>query len=386
MIAPMTRDGLTVIDADGHVQEPSDLWERYIDPAYAEFAPRCDATRTDNLFSVDGYTMPRMFVPAVGRTDYRRSLVGQWNARFAGQFALRDAGFGPASYLEELEREGIDRMVLFPSRGLYAAALGQMDGGLSAAICRAYNDWLAEFCSADPHRLVAVALLALHDPAAAAAEARRAVGTLGMRAAMVRPNPCEGRNLEDPAHDVVWRALEELGAALAVHEGSGSWMPAYGDRYPGSYLAQHAMSHPMEQMGAVYALTVGGILERHPRLRVAILEAGATWLPYWLHRLDEHVEQLQDVPSETGWLSRLPSSAFRAQCWISCEPDEPNIRALIDTVGADRLLWASDYPHPDCHYPGMVDHLWKGAGANGLSREELHHWAGGNAADVYGLT
>jgi uncharacterized protein len=381
----VTRDGLTVIDADGHVQEPSDLWERYIDPAYAEFAPRCDATRTDNLFSVDGLVMPRMFVPAVGRMDYRRSLVGQWNARFAAQFSLGDAGFSSRSYLEELDREGIDRMVLFPSRGLYAAAVEHLDGGLSAAICRAYNDWLAGFCAADPARLVAVALVALHDPAAAAAEVRRTVTKLGMRGAMVRPNPCAGRNLEDPAHDVVWAELESLGATLAVHEGSGSWMPAYGDRYPGSYLAQHAMSHPMEQMGAVYALTVGGVLERHPSLRVAILEAGATWLPYWLHRLDEHVEQLRDVPSETGWLSRSPSVAFRAQCWISCEPDEPNVRALIDSIGADRLLWASDYPHPDCNYPGMVDHLAKGAEANGLTRDELRLWAGDNARRCYGL-
>jgi uncharacterized protein len=381
----VAREGITVVDADGHVQEPSDLWERYMDPAYAEFGPRCDASRTDNLFSVDGLTMPRMFIPAPGRMDYRRSLVGQWNARFAGQFALGNDGFSARSYLEELDREGIDRMVLFPSRGLYAAAVEHMDGAVSTAICRAYNDWLAEFCSADPARLVPVALLALHDPVAAAAEARRSVTSLGMHGAMVRPNPCAGRNLEDPANDVVWKMLEELGAALAVHEGSGSWMPAYGDRYPGSYLAQHAMSHPMEQMGAVYALTVGGILERHPELRVAILEAGGTWLPYWLYRLDEHVEQLHDVPSETGWLTRLPSAAFRAQCWISCEPDEPNIRGVVDAVGADRLLWASDYPHPDCNYPGMVDHLWKGAESSGLTPDELRLWAGENALRVYGL-
>jgi len=382
----VARDGITVVDADGHVQEPSDLWDRYMDPAFAEFGPRCDPTRTDNLFSVDGLTMPRMFIPAPGREDYRRSLVGQWNARFASQFALGDRGFSAPSYLEELDREGIDRMVLFPSRGLYAAAVEDMDGAVSTAICRAYNDWLAEFCSADPGRLVPVALLALHDPVAAADEARRAVTSLGMHGAMVRPNPCSGRNLEDPAHDVVWSVLEELGVALAVHEGSGSWMPAYGDRYPRSYLAQHAMSHPMEQMGAVYALTVGGILERHPTLRVGILEAGATWLPYWLYRLDEHVEQLQDVPSETGWLTRLPSTAFRAQCWISCEPDEPNIRALVDTIGADRLMWASDYPHPDCSYPGMADHLWKGAEASGLNQDELRLWAGENALRLYGLT
>ena len=141
----------------------------------------------------------------------------------------------------------------------------------------------------------------------------------------------------------------------------------------------------MEQMGAVMGLTVGGNLDRHPGLQVAILEAGGTWLPYWLHRLDEHVEMLRDVESETGGVTRLPTEAFRAQGWISCEPDEPGLRTLIDWVGADRILWASDYPHPDCAYPGMVDHLVAGATSGGLTGEELAGYAGANAARLYRL-
>jgi len=163
-------------------------------------------------------------------------------------------------------------------------------------------------------------------------------------------------------------------------------MPAYGEDRFDSYLAHHAMSHPMEQMAAVYSLTVGGILQRHPALRVAILEAGGTWLPYWLYRLDEHVEFLEGIESEVGQINRLPSEYFRRQCWISCEPSEPNLRTVIDAVGADRILWASDYPHPDCKYPGMVDDLITGATKNGLSADEIRLYAAANAKAMYALT
>jgi uncharacterized protein len=381
----MTPDGLEVIDADGHVQEPSDLWDRFIEPEYFEFRPRVDHESSDNTFSVLGQTMPRMFVPVPGRADYKHALVGKWNARFSTQFTLRNEGFSSASYLVELDREGIDQMILYPSRGLYACAVEEMDPGLSAAICRAYNRWLAEFCATDPERLLGVALTALHGPEHAAAEARYAVEQLGMHGCMVRPNPCAGRTLEDPANDVYFAEVERLGVPLALHEGSGSCMPAYGEDRFDSYLAHHAMSHPMEQMAAVFSLTVGGILERHPRLRVAILEAGGTWLPYWLYRLDEHVEFLDGIESEVGQISRPPSEYFRRQCWISCEPSEPNLRTVIDAVGADRILWASDYPHPDCKYPGMVDDLITGATKNGLTADEIRRYAADNAKTLYGL-
>ena len=80
---------------------------------------------------------------------------------------------------------------------------------------------------------------------------------------------------------------------------------------------------------------------------------GAGWLPYWLHRLDEHVEWLGEI--ETPELTATPTEYFRRRGYIGMEGDEPTLRAVVDAVGPDRLLWASDYPHPDAKYPGMVD-------------------------------
>jgi predicted TIM-barrel fold metal-dependent hydrolase len=110
----------------------------------------------------------------------------------------------------------------------------------------------------------------------------------------------------------------------------------------------------MEQMLAMLALIGGGVLERYPRLRMAFLEAGCGWVPYWLWRMDEHWEKTRGVPGEPE-LPMRPSDYFRRQCWVSCEPDEPYVANVIDFIGEDRLLFASDYPHPDHKWPETAE-------------------------------
>jgi uncharacterized protein len=375
-------DGCEVIDADGHVMEPADLWDRYIDREFYGVRPRVGADVHDNGMVVAGNVMSRTGLLQPGEDydieSYRRVAVGDWTERYRREWEL---GFPAPSYLEAMDAEGIDRMVLYPSRGLFAASVERLDGPLSGAICRAYNRWLADFCSTTAGRLIGVALGALHDPAVAVDEARYAVEQLGHRGIMVRPNPYAGRTLEDRAYDDFYAQVAALNVPLATHEGSGVRMPEYGDRHV-SRLAQHAMCHPMEQMGAVYSFTAGGVMARHPDLRVAILEAGGGWLPYWLHRLDEHVEWLGEIPQEGGDLEMSPSDYFRRQGWINCEPDEPNLQGIVDYLGADRLLWASDFPHPDAKYPGAVESLFSKAQ---LSKEDLAAYAGANARALYQL-
>jgi len=105
---------------------------------------------------------------------------------------------------------------------------------------------------------------------------------------------------------------------------------------------------------AFASLLEGGVLERHPRLRVGFLEAGCGWVPYWLWRLDERWENVAHEVAET--VTMRPSDYFRRQCWVSLEADEPYLGELIDFVGADRVVFASDYPHPD-HMPDLTDTL-----------------------------
>ena len=106
-------------------------------------------------------------------------------------------------------------------------------------------------------------------------------------------------------------------------------------------------------MTAAVALLLGGVLERHPALRVAFLESGTGWLPYWLARLDDHRDWMHET--ECAELSLAPSEYFARQCVISSDPEDVLAPFTIASVGADHVMWASDFPHPDAAFPDAVD-------------------------------
>ncbi|HUA96269.1 MAG TPA: amidohydrolase family protein, partial [Acidimicrobiales bacterium] len=224
----------------------------------------------------------------------------------------------------------------------------------AVATARAYNDWLAGYCAAAPGRLFGAAMLPMQDPVAAAAELRRAGAELGFTAGFVRPNPCMGRSLSDPANEPVWEAAEEADMAVGVHEGSSVIVPTLGADRPFNPLVLHATSHAMEEMLAYAQLVAFGVLDRHPHLKVVWLESGGGWVPYWLERLDEQAESFGGFCPE---MSMLPSEYFSRQCWISFEVDERTLPLLAPVIGEERCVWGSDYPHHDATFPGAVDAL-----------------------------
>lgn len=338
-----------IIDADGHVMEPVGMWERWIDPAFRDRAPRI--TRGPDgrtVFLSGGRHSPRAecISPAMLASFAART------AAYLGEY--REAGYTAAAQLRAMDAGGIEMAFLYPTQGLYVAAVDDLDPALGLAVCRAYNDWVRDFCDPAPERLRPVAMLvALHDPALAVAEARR-VAARGFAGVFVRPNPIRGRTLDHADYEPLWAECERLGLAVGVHEGVGAHLPTAGaDRFRG-FFATHAASHPLEQMLAVLALIGGGVLERHPGLRVAFLEAGCGWLPYWLWRLDEHWEKTRGIAGEPE-LPLRPSEYFRRQCWVSCEPDEPYLPRILDLIGEDRVLFASDFPHPDHTWPETAE-------------------------------
>jgi predicted TIM-barrel fold metal-dependent hydrolase len=198
-----------VVDADGHVCEPPDLWTTRL-PAHLSARGIRLRWNADTGFD-EAYFEDELI------TD--RGLVGLGNA--GGSFEnlgqgthyedTSPAGFDPRERLRVLDAEGIDVAVLYPGLGLSLGAI--RDPELAVASCRVYNDWIAEYCSADSGRLVGVAALPLQDPPAAAAEARRAVEQLGLRGAFARPNPPNGVALHDDVFTPVWGAASSSRAA-----------------------------------------------------------------------------------------------------------------------------------------------------------------------------
>jgi predicted TIM-barrel fold metal-dependent hydrolase len=356
----MKRDA--IIDCDGHLLEPHDLWERYLDGALRARAPRLVRDRRGGIrIQMEGRLYPQPEGPGKGFPGLPEAWYGSDDkGRFRSEDIVR-----PESRLRAMDTEGIDVAVPFPTLGLYT--VDARDPALNAAICRAYNDWLhQEYLAADRARLVGVGMVTLCDVSAAVAELRRCVTELGFKGVYLRPNPVGGRALHDPSHDPLWAEAERLGVPVMFHEGTDGQLPTAGlDRYDNFFMT-HMVSHPFEQMLAALSMIAGGVLARFPRLKVAFLESGCGWLPFWLHRMHEHWEKrAHEVP----WLTTDPVECFRRQCIISCDPDEVTIPAVVDYIGEDYVCWASDYPHWDAIFPGAVEELRKHMGGLGESAQ-----------------
>lgn len=360
--------GYRIIDVDGHVQEPRDLWERRLDPAFAADLPKLGP---DGRRYYRGQERNRKLSESVLAAFAKRTLEAYREQA--------EAGWDPASQIRSMDRMGVDVSYLYPTDGLFMWHFREMEPGTADALTRAYNDWLYEFSRYDPTRLRPVAALALQDPSLARSELVRAHEKLGMPAIYIRPNPVDGRTLGHADLEPIWTECERRGIAVGIHEGAHCQLDSAGAERFQSDFALWSCSHPMEQMMAFLALLESGVLERHPGLRVAFLEAGCGWVPYWLWRLDQ---RWHNVAFEVADNVRMaPSDYFRRQCWVALEADEPYVEDVIHHIGEDRLLFASDYPHPD-HDPDLTDEVVALEGR--LSARVLAKILDANARAFYG--
>lgn len=373
------------VDADGHVLEPPDLWETYLEPEFRDRALRIvrDEHGLEEL-ELDGRrsAMSRNGFPstlgAMGDPDLRAIQLDPERTY------LRESPFGamhPRERLALLDAEHIDLVILYTTVGLLWEAEVQ-DPALSQAYTRAYNRWICEFCAESP-RLVPTAHLSLSDPVAAARELERAVGE-GAKGAYVAPFTHDGRPLGHPDNDPVFAAAQDLDVPFAIHptfepqwtKGTrmGSWEHVKQLRLLASVQASDGVRHQFT------TLFDYGVFDRFPRLKVLVLESGGGWIGYWLDRLDavyEHTFIGQRVP-----LRHKPSDYFRERVWISCDPDERTIPALAERFGVERFLWASDFPHAD-HTPAYVEDLNELAAM--FDEADRAKFLGDNARALFGL-
>jgi predicted TIM-barrel fold metal-dependent hydrolase len=290
----------------------------------------------------------------------------------------RKGGFDPHARIPDMDLDGIDAVFLYPSLGLSFG--GVEDPQLVHALYHAYNRWLADYCKPYPDRLFGVAMLPLHSVELTIQEMRFARKELGMLAGFIRPNPYNNKMLHDPVYEPFWREAEELDMAIGIHEGSSLNMPTVGvDRFEGRG-AQHIISHTMEMMLAAMSVIWGGVVERHPKLRIGFLESGGGWIAPWLDRMDRHFD---DQGFNDSGLKTRPSDLFRRNCWISFEPVEGSLAVLADYIGPRKILWATDYPHPDGFFPGAPKMIEKRL--EHASPEVRHQVLAEGAMGFYGL-
>jgi uncharacterized protein len=374
----MTR-AYDVVDADGHILEPLDLWDRYMDRAFRDRAPRIvkdNETGKERLVIEEHTSDARINIGRIGAVGARQGIVEPDAVAYKDG---KPGGFDPHKRIPDMDADGIDAAFLYPSLGLFSGAIH--DPQLAAAVCRAYNRWLADYCSAYPDRLFGVAMLPMQEIDLAVAEMRFARQELGFKAAFIRPNPYHGNKMtNDPMYEPFWAAAEDLDISIGFHEGASPGMPQVGvDRFA-TRGAQHIVSHTMEMMLACLAVIWGGVCERHPKLRIGFLESGGGWIAPWLDRMDRHFD---DQGFNDSGLKTRPSELFQRNCWISFEPVEGSLKVLADYVGPNKIMWATDYPHADGFFPGAPDMVRERI--KGTSPETQRGVLAGGALGFYGL-
>jgi predicted TIM-barrel fold metal-dependent hydrolase len=336
-----------VVDADSHVLEPPDLWEFNIDPIFRDRAPRLvtDDDGNDRLVIEERLVgAGSRGIGGIGGVGARQGIVASDRMSYREG---RTGGFDPHKRIPDMDADGIDAAFLYPSLGLFAG--GVRDPDLAAAICRAYNRWLADYCKPYPDRLFGVAMLPMQSVDLAITEMTFARRQLGFRAGFLRPNPYGDRLIHDPIYEPFWTAAEDLDFSIGFHEGGMPGMPQIGvDRFA-TRGARHIISHTMEMMLACLSMIWGGVCERHPKLRVGFLESGGGWIAPWLDRMDRHFD---DRGFNDSGLKTRPSEIFQRNCWISFEPVEGTLKHLAEYIGPHKIMWATDYPHPDGFFPG----------------------------------
>jgi predicted TIM-barrel fold metal-dependent hydrolase len=269
-------NGYQIIDADSHAIELNDVWKNYLEPAFKSFTPSAD-------FRIKGEKIYNKISEEVGIEGVKQIMGSH-------PMSLLNA-FDSESHVRAMKQMGVDVSFVYPTYGLWLLAVDTMAPQLAGAFTRAYNNWLRDFCTYDPQILRGVGAINLHAPEEMVPELHR-VAEFGWRAVCLLPNPVKGRLLSDSTYEAFWTECEELSIAVGLHTAAHSCLPTTGaDRF-NTHFAMHACSHPMEQMMALLALIQGGVLERHPKLRVGFLESGCGWLPYWLWRLDQEYENL----------------------------------------------------------------------------------------------
>jgi predicted TIM-barrel fold metal-dependent hydrolase len=288
--------------------------------------------------------------------------------------------FDPVHRVADMDSEGIDRAMLFPS--LLGVLGGVTDAELAAAMARAYNRWMLDYCSVEPSRLFAAAVAPLQHPELAVAEVER-VAAEGFRCVMVRPCPIGGRTVDHPELDRFFAACETADLVVGFHpfpfpdvRWTQAALPdlcsAPGSAVPLADLA----CLPMDNMLTMAYAMFGGVMDRHPRLRFAFLESNGSWAAMWIDRMEKRFLRGRYPAIRTA-----PSELVARQCFISLDGDEKALPSVASLIGEDVVVWASDFPHFDGKFPGAVEEAVEHVA--GLPERVQRKFLGENAARMY---
>ncbi len=333
-----------LFSSDSHVVEPPDLWTDRIEPQFRERAPRVVPQEDGDWWFVDGYRTNSFQGGAQPGVRFEKPEELRPAARFE---EVRPGAYLPEAHLQDNEADGVYGSVLYPTEGLLLFSVP--DSVLLSATFRAYNDWIADFCSASSDRLKGIAMLNVDDVSEAVQELERS-RKRGLAGAMITVYPPEERSYDQPDYEPLWAAAQDLDMPLSLHIATNRSSSEHGEEFrlikPSVFAnADHWVRVSLGHM------IFSGVFERYPRLQVGAVEHELSWAPHFLERLD--YTYTQRAPRE-GWQRfkshALPSDFFHRNVFLSFQEDHLGIRDRA-LIGIDNLMWGSDYPHTEATFP-----------------------------------
>jgi len=333
-----------LLSSDSHVIEPPDTWITRMPAKLRHRAPKVVAGDDADYWVVDG-EMSNSFA---GGVQAGLRFEDAANLRSAARFVeVRKGGFEPRAHLAENLLDHVYGSVLYPTEGLLL--FGVNDTILLHEICRAYNDWMAEFCATAPESLKGVAMIIVDNVEWALREIRRVLD-LGMSGVMIPVAPLPDASYGDRALDPVWDMLSQTGTPVSLHIATNRAGLAPMGQFK-SVSAATMVNTDYWVRSTLADMILSGVMERFENLAVGTVEHELSWIPYFVDRLDYNYTQRAH---RDGWhrfsSDMLPSDYFRKNVFASFQEDSKGVADCL-ALNIDNLMFGSDYPHTESTFP-----------------------------------
>ena len=378
-----------IISGDAHFAEPADLFQTRLPRRLRDKAPHTIKT-PEGEFWISG---PNLKNPVAGSTG------GCQSDDFAtaikkGYDGAPKSVWDPAERLKEQDSDTVSAEVLYSSWGLFL--FGMDDDELRAECFTAFNDWAGEYCSDYPNRLKGIGMCDVTDVATAIQHLEQ-IKRLGLNGALIHSSPVDERPYYFDFYDPIWKAAAELELPLTMHiltgaKGKGMLKYSSDEREDGLPLQEFGSVHYLTRVVVEVQVSLGnmiasGVFDRHSNLKIVLAETDVGWWPHFIYRLNHLRGDDKNSPTKskpTGPQQRPTGDYFKNNVYATVQFESDTLRLAVEECGADRFMWASDYPHMDCFYPEDRD-LVRRILANGFSDEDAAFIVRDTAAAPYGI-
>ena len=367
-------DRYVMISADCHAGAPGEGYRPYVDPEYRE--------QFDEYMAGMKHNWHDRYEEQIGGPLFDEEYLKEWDEQEAVKSGGESGAWEPARRIQELEGDGVVAEVMFSDRQHrnappFGAVEGTFEPELMKVGARAFNRWLADFCSAHPDRMAGVGLIMVHD----VEEAVKEIGwckNAGLKGVLLPAGVNDLPLYNHVRYDPIWAAAAEVDLPVHFHSENGT--PHYG-KQPGSELI-YVYELRWFAHRPLWTMIWGGAFERHPALRVVFTEQGADWVPETLEALDQSYERRM-LRQQQGRLPLRPSEYWERQCYIGGSNMTPAELEVRHEVGIQKIMWGSDYPHMEGTWPHTQEKL-RGL-FTGVPESDLRAMLGENAARIYGF-